>query len=76
MLGIEELGRQPYTSRRFFLRYADRILFGTDAGPNVPSYRVVYRFLETDDDILIMGHPKSRVRDAGTSMDYSCRTMF
>lgn len=47
---IAELGRQPYTARRFFLRHADRILFGTDAPPNIDSYRVYYRFLETDDE--------------------------
>src|SRR5207245_9978806 len=28
---IGELGRQPRRSRRFFDRYQDRILFGTDA---------------------------------------------
>ena len=27
---IDELGRQPYTARDFFLRYQDRILFGLD----------------------------------------------
>jgi predicted TIM-barrel fold metal-dependent hydrolase len=47
---IGELGRQPYSSRRFFLKYADRILFGLDLGPDVPSYRIYYRFLETDDE--------------------------
>jgi predicted TIM-barrel fold metal-dependent hydrolase len=47
---IPELGRQPYSARRFFLRYADRILFGLDLGPDVPSYRLYYRFLETDDE--------------------------
>ena len=47
---ISELGRQPYTARRFFLQYQDRILFGTDTNPNVESYRVYYRFLETDDE--------------------------
>jgi predicted TIM-barrel fold metal-dependent hydrolase len=47
---IGELGRQPYTARRFFLKYADRILFGLDLGPDVPSYRISYRFLETDDE--------------------------
>ena len=26
---VQELGRQPYTARRFFIRYQDRILFGT-----------------------------------------------
>ncbi|MBE7473969.1 MAG: amidohydrolase [Anaerolineae bacterium] len=47
---ISELGRQPYTSRRFFLQYADRILFGADLGPNLAGYRLYYRFLETDDE--------------------------
>lgn len=47
---IAELGRQPYASRRFFLQYADRILFGTDGGPDLATYRVYYRFLETDDE--------------------------
>ncbi|BAJ62440.1 MULTISPECIES: amidohydrolase family protein [Anaerolinea] len=47
---IGELGRQPYTARRFFLKYADRILFGTDVGPDLETYRIYYRFLETDDE--------------------------
>ncbi len=47
---ISELGRQPYTARRFFLNYTDRILFGTDAAPDLDAYRVYYRFLETDDE--------------------------
>ncbi|WP_158791980.1 amidohydrolase family protein [Granulicella sp. L60] len=45
-----ELGRQPYSARRFFLRYADRILFGADLVPEVDMYRLYYRFLETDDE--------------------------
>ena len=57
---IGELGRQPRTSRRFFERYQDRILFGTDAVPNgkeTPQqiygddlYRIYFRFLETEDE--------------------------
>ncbi len=47
---IAELGRQPYTARRFFLKYADRILFGTDIGVHPAWYRIYYRFLETDDE--------------------------
>ncbi len=47
---IGELGRQPYSARRFFLRHADRILFGSDMGPDPEAYRVIYRFLETDDE--------------------------
>jgi predicted TIM-barrel fold metal-dependent hydrolase len=45
-----ELGRQPYTAREFFLKYADRILFGTDLVPEVEMYRLHFRFLETADE--------------------------
>jgi len=45
-----ELGRQPYTAREFFLRYSDRILFGTDLIPEVKMYRLHFRFLETRDE--------------------------
>jgi predicted TIM-barrel fold metal-dependent hydrolase len=47
---LGELGRQPYTARRFFIQYADRILFGSDMGPDLDAYRICYRFLETDDE--------------------------
>jgi predicted TIM-barrel fold metal-dependent hydrolase len=45
-----ELGRQPYSARKFFLQYADRILFGTDLLPDDEMYRLYYRFLETADE--------------------------
>ncbi len=47
---LGELGRQPYAARRFLIQYQDRILFGSDAGPDLDSYRLNYRFLETDDE--------------------------
>ena len=47
---ISELGRQPYTARKFFLKYQDRIMFGTDTTPHREAYRIYYRFLETDDE--------------------------
>jgi len=47
---LGELGRQPYTARKFLLKYADRVLFGSDMGPYPEVYRVIYRFLETDDE--------------------------
>jgi predicted TIM-barrel fold metal-dependent hydrolase len=52
---IGELGRQPYTARRFFLDYADRVLFGTDAGVHPAAYRIYYRFLETSDEYFSYG---------------------
>jgi len=57
---IGELGRQPRTARKFFEKYQDRIMFGTDAVPNGTStpqqilsaklYEIYYRFLETEDE--------------------------
>lgn len=57
---IGELGRQPRASKKFFDKYQDRILFGTDASPHgtdVPQqifgdrmYEIYYRFFETDDE--------------------------
>lgn len=48
---IAELGRQPYTSRDFFNKFSDRILFGTDSTPLCcDSYGIYYRFLETKDE--------------------------
>jgi predicted TIM-barrel fold metal-dependent hydrolase len=47
---IAELGRQPYTARQFFIRWQDRVLFGTDMAPDPAWYRVYYRFLETLDE--------------------------
>jgi hypothetical protein len=47
---ISELGRQPYTARRFLIKYQDRIMFGTDTTPRREAFRIYYRFLETDDE--------------------------
>ena len=47
---IAELGRQPYSSRDFFVKYQDRILFGTDQRPTPAVYRIHWRFLETADE--------------------------
>lgn len=47
---IGELGRQPFSARRFFLRYQDRILFGTDGPWPEERLRLYWRFLETEDE--------------------------
>ena len=57
---IGELGRQPRTARKFFEKFQDRIMFGTDAVPNgtmtpqqilsAKLYEIYYRFLETEDE--------------------------
>jgi predicted TIM-barrel fold metal-dependent hydrolase len=52
---LGELGRQPYSARAFFLRYADRIVFGVDMAPDPDIYAVHYRFLETLDESFDYG---------------------
>jgi predicted TIM-barrel fold metal-dependent hydrolase len=47
---IGELGRQPYSTRQFFCEHSDRIMFGSDFGPDIEAYRIAYRFLETNDE--------------------------
>jgi predicted TIM-barrel fold metal-dependent hydrolase len=72
---IGELGRQPYAARRFFLQYADRILFGTDMGVDPAWYRIYYRFLETDDEYFnydvdeIPGQGRWRIYGLGLPAD-------
>ncbi len=45
-----ELGRQPRRARDFFLKYPDRIMFGTDMSVSAPMYQSYYRWLETNDE--------------------------
>ena len=45
-----ELGRQPYKARELFLKFPDRILFGSDLLPEEQMYRLYFRFLETADE--------------------------
>jgi len=47
---MDELGRQPYTARRFFIKYQDRIVFGSDMPISPEMYRAYFRFLETQDE--------------------------
>jgi predicted TIM-barrel fold metal-dependent hydrolase len=55
---LPELGRQPYTARKFFIKYQDRILFGTDGGymlgtkdlPAEKFYGTYFEFLETSNE--------------------------
>jgi predicted TIM-barrel fold metal-dependent hydrolase len=57
---LNELGRQPRAAHKFFDKYQDRIVFGTDATPhgdkfpqqvfNDSLYEIYFRFLETDDE--------------------------
>ena len=57
---LAEIGRQPYTTRKFFIKYQDRILFGSDGGSLfgidgwtvAKFYQAYFDFLETDDEYM------------------------
>jgi predicted TIM-barrel fold metal-dependent hydrolase len=47
---IAELGRQPYSARKFLLKYQDRVLLGTDGPWPEERLKLYWRFLETEDE--------------------------
>ncbi len=49
---ISELGRQPFTARDFMVRYADRLLFGTDGPWPEQRLHLYWRFFETSDEYM------------------------
>jgi len=63
---IHELGRQPYTAREFLIKYADRVIYGTDLLPNAQNTSCNYRFYETKDEYF----PYNEVQDQGRWMIY------
>ncbi|MFZ1289727.1 MAG: amidohydrolase family protein [Melioribacteraceae bacterium] len=68
---LSDLGRQPYTARKFFIKYQDRILFGTDGGSEFGQkgwtiekyYRTHFEFLETENEFF--EYPLQGVIDQG-----------
>ena len=60
---LAELGRVPYSAKKFFVKHQDRILFGTDCTPLGMGYhKIYYRFFETKDEYF----PYQRRRTSGT----------
>jgi uncharacterized protein len=45
-----EIAPIPRFMSKFFQRYQERLLYGTDMGPNPEMYRVTFRLLETEDE--------------------------
>jgi predicted TIM-barrel fold metal-dependent hydrolase len=45
-----ELSPIPRTVAAFFIRYQDRVMYGTDMDPEPEMYRVTFRLLETSDE--------------------------
>jgi predicted TIM-barrel fold metal-dependent hydrolase len=79
---LNELGRQPRRSSKFFEKYQDRIMMGTDAVPHgmeTPQqifgdelYEIYYRFLETEDEYFdyapVPVPPQGRWRISGLGL--------
>ncbi len=72
---INELGRQPYNSRRFFEKYQDRILLGTDGPWPEARLRLYWRFLESLDEYFEYSEkqppPQGNWRIYGLGLDAS-----
>ena len=47
---IGELGRQPYSARKFFIKYQNRVLLGTDGPWPETRLSLYWRFFETHDE--------------------------
>jgi uncharacterized protein len=63
-----DLGRQPKTARAFFIRYQDRILFGTDLSPGIKNYISSIRLFETDDEYFVSPGSARHWRSYGISL--------
>jgi predicted TIM-barrel fold metal-dependent hydrolase len=61
-----ELGRQPHRTREIFIKYSDRIMFGTDEGAGEAMYQNYFRWLETNDEYF----PYSQYPQQGRWMIY------
>ena len=70
-----ELGRQPRRARAFFLKYQDRILFGTDFRPEEAMYRNWFRFLETADEAFDYWHAPGQGRWTISGLDLPPRVL-
>jgi len=80
---LNELGRQPRAARRFFDRYQDRIVFGTDATPHgdqfhskrlaTRSTRSISGFWRPPMNTSTMHPPQHLRRVGGVSQVSNCR---
>lgn len=66
---FQDLGRQPYTARKWLIQYQDRVLFGSDGNPGREAeqfWTPHWRFLETDDEHF--DHPAQMLSDRGVPL--------
>ncbi len=64
---LGELGRQPFTARKHFIKYQDRIVFGTDRSVSEETFRIHWRFFETEDEYF-----KYRLGSFGAQGRWGC----
>ena len=73
---INELGRQPWSSRELIIRFADRVAFGSDLDPELEMYRLCWRFCETRDEYWdYPSHPSRQGRWKVHSLDLPDETL-
>ncbi|MPZ21582.1 MAG: amidohydrolase family protein [Luteitalea sp.] len=66
---FQDLGRQPYTARKWLIKYQDRVLFGSDGSPGrkaEPFWTPHWRFCETDDEYF--DHPAQMLSPLGAPL--------
>lgn len=66
---FQDLGRQPYSARKWLLKYQDRVLFGSDGSPDreVDQFWTPHwRFCETDDEHF--DHPAQMLSPLGAPL--------
>ena len=66
---FQDLGRQPYSARKWLIKYQDRALFGTDGSPGREIdqfWTPHWRFCETDDEHF--DHPAQMLSPLGAPL--------
>jgi predicted TIM-barrel fold metal-dependent hydrolase len=66
---VQELGRQPYTARKWLIKYQDRALFGSDGSPErevEQFWTPHWRFYETEDEHF--DHPAQMLSPRGAPL--------
>jgi predicted TIM-barrel fold metal-dependent hydrolase len=48
-----EIGRMPRATLKFFTKYSNRVLFGTDMGMEKSIYQAWWRLLESEDEFIV-----------------------
>ena len=65
MNGSASWAGSPTSARAFLIKYADRVLFGTDIPSNRTTYGIYFRCLETMDEYFDYGRSQGRYRIYG-----------